>query len=150
MRVVIQRVRSAAVEVAGEVKGEIGRGLLLFLGIATGDTREDVDWLAAKISKLRIFNDVSGSMNKSLREVGGGCLVVSQFTLHASIKKGCRPSYSRAAPHERARAMYEAFIQVLSQGLGQPLQTGEFGADMQVQLVNDGPVTLIIDTKNKE
>ena len=150
MRAVIQRVSSASVTIGGAVKSAIGPGLLVLLGIGHEDTQEDLDWLVRKIAGLRIFNDEAGVMNRSVVEVGGEALVVSQFTLMASTKKGNRPSYIGAAGHEKAIPLYEAFCASLSAAIGRPVGTGEFGADMQVALVNDGPVTICIDTKNKE
>ncbi len=150
MRVVVQRVLSASVSIGGAVKSAIGPGLLVLLGVGHEDTQEDLDWLVKKVAGLRIFNDEAGVMNRSVVEVGGEALVVSQFTLMASTKKGNRPSYIGAAGHEKAVPMYEAFCEALSAAIGRPVGTGEFGADMQVSLVNDGPVTICIDTKNKE
>ena len=150
MRAVIQRVCSASVTVDGAVRGAIGPGLLVLLGVGHEDTQEDLDWLVKKIAGLRIFADDTGVMNRSVVEVGGEALVVSQFTLMASCKKGNRPSYIGAAPHQIAIPMYEAFCAGLSLAVGRPVRTGEFGADMKVALVNDGPVTICIDTKNKE
>lgn len=150
MRVVIQRVQHASVSINGQVKSSIGRGLLILLGIEEADTADDIDWLVRKISQLRIFDDEAGVMNRSVTDVGGEALVVSQFTLMASYKKGNRPSYIRAAGHATAIPLYETFCQRLSETLGQPVGTGEFGADMKVELLNDGPVTICMDTKNKE
>lgn len=150
MRVVVQRVSSASVSIGGAVKSAIGPGLLVLLGVGHEDTQEDLDWLVKKVAGLRIFDDEAGVMNRSVVEVGGEALVVSQFTLMASTKKGNRPSYIGAAGHEKAVPMYEAFCEALSAAIGRPVGTGEFGADMQVSLVNDGPVTICIDTKNKE
>lgn len=150
MRVVVQRVSSASVSIGGAVKSSIGPGLLVLLGVGHEDTQEDLDWLVKKVAGLRIFNDEAGVMNRSVVEVGGEALVVSQFTLMASTKKGNRPSYIGAAGHEKAVPMYEAFCEALSAAIGRPVGTGEFGADMQVSLINDGPVTICIDTKNKE
>lgn len=150
MRAVIQRVSSASVTIDGVVKSSIGPGLLVLLGIGHEDGPEDLDWLVRKIAGLRIFNDDAGVMNRSVVEVGGAALVVSQFTLMASTKKGNRPSYIGAAGHEKAIPLYEQFCTALSAALGRPVGTGEFGADMKVALVNDGPVTICIDTKNKE
>ena len=150
MRVVVQRVSSASVSIGGVVKSAIGPGLLVLLGVGHEDTQEDLDWLVKKVAGLRIFNDEAGVMNRSVVEVGGEALVVSQFTLMASTKKGNRPSYIGAAGHEKAVPMYEAFCEALSAAIGRPVGTGEFGADMQVSLINDGPVTICIDTKNKE
>lgn len=150
MRTVIQRVQHASVTIDGEVHGQIGQGLLILLGVTEGDTEEDSLWLARKIAQLRIFDDAQGVMNLSVKDVQGEALVVSQFTLYASTKKGNRPSWIHAAGHELAVPMYEDFCRKLSSELGKPVQTGVFGANMQVQLLNDGPVTIIIDTKNKE
>ena len=150
MRAVIQRVSSASVTIDGQVKSSIGKGLLILLGVGYEDGQEDIDWLVKKISGLRIFDDEDGVMNRSVVDVGGEALVVSQFTLMASTKKGNRPSYIHAAGHEIAVPLYESFCVALSEGVGKPVGTGEFGADMKVSLVNDGPVTICIDTKNKE
>ncbi len=150
MRVVIQRVSEAVVRVDGEVVGEIGQGLMVLLGIETADTEEDVDWLLNKTLNLRIFNDDKGVMNTSLLDVNGGLLVVSQFTLMAATKKGNRPSYIRAAKHAQAIPLYERFCTKAQQFLGQAVQKGVFGADMKVALINDGPVTIQIDSKNRE
>ncbi len=148
MRAVIQRVSSASVTIDGAVKSSIGQGLLVLLGIGHEDGQEDIAWLVKKISGLRIFDDDSGVMNRSVMDVGGEVLVVSQFTLMASTKKGNRPSYIGAAGHELAIPLYEQFCAALSSAVGRPVGTGEFGADMNVALVNDGPVTICIDTKN--
>ena len=150
MRAVIQRVKQASATVNAEIHAEIQKGLLVFLGIEHLDTHEDVEWLAAKLSKLRIFNDEKGVMNLSVEEIRGECLVVSQFTLHASTKKGNRPSYIKSAPPEIAIPLYEQFIKTLEGKLTTSVKTGVFGADMEISLLNDGPVTIIIDTKNKE
>ena len=150
MRAVVQRVASASVTIANQTKSSIQAGLLLLLGVEDADTAEDIEWLSGKIVRLRVFPDDQGVMNRSVQEVGGDVLVVSQFTLHASTKKGNRPSYIRAARTEVAVPLYEAFIRKLAEDLGKPVQTGEFGADMQVALVNDGPVTILFDTKVKE
>ena len=150
MRVVIQRVSRASVSMAEKPTQSIGQGLLVLLGIEDADNETDIAWLVNKISALRIFDDDQGVMNRSVLDVGGEVLVVSQFTLHASTKKGNRPSYIRAARPPVAVPLYEAFVQAMQQALGKPVKTGEFGAYMQVELVNDGPVTIIIDTKNKE
>ena len=150
MRAVIQRVRHASVSIGGQVKSAIGPGFLILLGIEAADTREDADWLCRKIAALRVFDDADGVMNRSLTDVGGEALVVSQFTLMASYKKGNRPSYIRAAGHDIAIPLYDYFTQTLSGLLLQSVGTGEFGADMQVELLNDGPVTICMDTKNKE
>jgi D-tyrosyl-tRNA(Tyr) deacylase len=150
MRAVIQRVSEAAVVIANETKGRIGPGLLVLLAVEEADTAEDIDWLSGKVVRLRIFNDEHGLMNRSVQDVGGEILVVSQFTLCASTRKGNRPSYSQAAPPAVAIPLYESFVRKLAQDLGKPVRTGEFGADMKVQLVNDGPVTILIDTRLKE
>jgi D-tyrosyl-tRNA(Tyr) deacylase len=150
MRAVIQRVSSASVTIDGTVKSAIGPGLLILLGVGHEDGQEDLDWLVKKIAGLRIFNDEEGVMNRSVVDIDGEALVVSQFTLMASTKKGNRPSYIGAAGHDKAIPMYEAFCAALSTAIGKPVGTGEFGADMKVALVNDGPVTICIDTKNKE
>jgi len=149
MRVVIQRVSSASVTVCGVQKSAIGPGLLILLGIGPEDGPEDIDWLVRKVAGLRIFNDEAGVMNRSVVETGGEALVVSQFTLMASTKKGNRPSYIGAAGHGIAIPLYEAFCAALSGAIGKPVGTGEFGADMQVALVNDGPVTICIDSRNR-
>lgn len=150
MRVVIQRVLSAAVTIDEVCKSKIDKGLLILLGIEDTDTDEDISWLCGKIIRLRIFNDADGIMNLSVADIAGDILVVSQFTLHASTKKGNRPSYIKAAKSEIAIPQYAKFIQQLSSELKKPVATGEFGADMQISLINDGPVTIIIDTRNKE
>lgn len=150
MRTVIQRVKKASVTVNGTTVSSIGQGLLLLLGIEAADTEEDIQWLCRKVLGLRIFDDEEGVMNRSIMDVGGDIIVVSQFTLHASYKKGNRPSWIRAAGHEHAVPMYERFVSVLGEGLGKPVETGVFGAEMQVELINDGPVTICMDTKNKE
>jgi D-aminoacyl-tRNA deacylase len=150
MRVVIQRVMQATVTINGEIKSSIGNGLLIFLGIEEVDTSEDIEWLCGKISKLRIFKDENGIMNLSVSEIGGNILLISQFTLHASTKKGNRPSYIKAAKPEVAIPLYKKFISQLEKELNKKIFTGEFGADMKVALINDGPVTIIIDSKNKE
>ena len=150
MRAVIQRVSSASVTIDGAVKSAIGPGLMILLGIGHGDGQEDIDWLVKKTAGLRIFDDEAGVMNRSVVDVGGDVLVVSQFTLMASTRKGNRPSYIGAAGHELAIPLYELFCAALSAAIGRPVGTGEFGADMKVSLVNDGPVTICIDTKNKE
>ncbi len=149
MIAVIQRVTSASVEIEAEIKARIQHGLLVLVGIEDADTQEDIDWLAAKIVNLRIFNDESGVMNVSVKDSNGEIILVSQFTLQASTKKGNRPSYIKAAKPDVAIPLYEKFIQSVTLQVGKPVQTGEFGADMKVSLVNDGPVTIIIDTKNK-
>src|SRR4030095_1330344 len=150
MRAVIQRVSQASVTIAGAVKASIQHGLVVLLGIEEADTAEDIEWLSGKIVRLRLFDDEQGVMNRSVHEVQGGILLISQFTIFASTRKGNRPSYSRAARPEVAVPLYEAFIGRLGHDLGQPVQTGDFGADMKVSLTNDGPVTIIIDTKLKE
>lgn len=150
MRILIQRVSQAEVKIAGSAKANIGPGLLILLGIEPSDTAADIEWLTGKIIRLRIFNDEQGLMNRSVQDVQGDILVVSQFTLFASTRKGNRPSYSRSAPPEIAIPLYERFITSLQAGLGRPVQTGEFGADMKVGLINDGPVTLMIDSRAKE
>lgn len=150
MRAVIQRVNSAAVRIDQQVSGSINQGLLVLLGIEDADTEEDITWLSGKIVNLRIFNDDQGVMNLSLKEINGSILLVSQFTLHASTRKGNRPSYIRASKPPVAIPLYEKMIDQLERDFGQKIQTGVFGADMQVELVNDGPVTIIIDTKLKE
>jgi len=150
MRVVIQRVSEASVRIGEQVTGKIDGGLLILLGIEESDGREDVEWLVKKILQLRIFSDNQGIMNLSVQDVAGGLLVVSQFTLHASTKKGNRPSYIRAARPETAVPLYELFIEQLAAGSGTSVQTGKFGAMMQVSLINDGPVTILIDSKDRE
>ena len=147
---VIQRVKEASVSIDGQIAGSIQMGLMVLLGIETADTMEDLDWLSNKIVQMRIFDDAAGVMNLSVKEVGGNILLVSQFTLHASTKKGNRPSYIAAAKHDISIPLYEAMIKKLSADMGAPIQTGVFGADMQVALVNNGPVTIIVDSKNKE
>ena len=150
MRVIIQRVSEASVTINGHIKSKIGIGLLILVGIETEDTMEDVKWLSKKIAELRIFPDQEGIMNLSIQDVGGDIILVSQFTLHASTKKGNRPSYIKAAAPKIAIPLYEKMIQQLSDELSKPIQSGEFGADMKVALVNDGPATIIIDSKNRE
>ncbi len=150
MRVVIQRVSYASVTIGKELKSSIDNGLMILLGIEESDTQEDIDWLCRKITALRIFDDENGIMNKSVIDINGDILVVSQFTLMASTKKGNRPSYIRAAKPEISIPLYEKFCEDLSKLLGKPVGTGEFGAEMKVKLLNDGPVTICIDTKNKE
>ena len=150
MRAVIQRVSSASVTIDGSVKSSIGPGLLILLGIGNEDGPEDIEWLVTKIAGLRIFDDDAGVMNRSVIDIAGEALVVSQFTLMASTKKGNRPSYIGAAGHQLAIPLYEQFCAALSSSLGRPVGTGEFGADMKVALLNDGPVTICIDTKNRE
>jgi len=149
MIAVIQRVSSASVKIEGEIKSQIQNGLLVLVGIEDADTQEDIDWLATKIVNLRIFNDEAGVMNVSVKDTNGDIILVSQFTLQASTKKGNRPSYLKAAKPDIAIPLYEKFIQSVTAQLGKSVQTGEFGADMKVSLVNDGPVTIIIDTKNR-
>jgi len=150
MRTVIQRVSEAAVSIEGKVHASIGPGLLVLVAVEEADVPEDIEWLAGKIVRLRVFNDDTGVMNKSVEEAGGEILAISQFTLFASTKKGNRPSYIGAAPPEIAVPLYEQFIGRVTSELGRDLKTGVFGADMKVQLVNDGPVTIIIDSKNRE
>lgn len=150
MRVVIQRVSSARVTVAGRVVGQIGRGLLVLVGIEAADTATDGEWLAQKIIRLRIFGEPDGQMHLSVADISGGILLVSQFTLHASTQKGTRPSFSAAARPEQAEPLYDQFAAQLAAALCRPVQTGEFGAMMDVALVNDGPVTLIIDSKSRD
>ncbi len=150
MRAVIQRVTEASVKVDGSIVGEIQAGLLILLGIEDSDTLEDIDWLCGKVVNLRIFNDEQNVMNLSVLDSGGDILLISQFTLHASTKKGNRPSYLKAAKPEIANPIYELMINRLEYALGKPVASGKFGADMKVALLNDGPVTIIIDTKNKE
>lgn len=150
MRTVIQRVSRASVRINGEIHASIAAGLLVLVGCENADTQDDIDWLSRKIVGLRIFDDENGVMNRSVRDIGGELLVVSQFTLWASTKKGNRPSYLRAGSHEITIPLYERFCETLAATLGKPVSTGVFGADMQVELLNDGPVTICIDTKNKE
>ncbi len=150
MRTVIQRVTQASVTIGGQVKSSIGTGLLILLGIGKNDTEEDINWLVKKIIGLRIFDDEMGVMNRSIMDVNGEILVVSQFTLMASYKKGNRPSWINAAPHEISIPLYNHFCDALSKAMDKPIGTGEFGADMKVELLNDGPVTICMDTKNKE
>jgi D-tyrosyl-tRNA(Tyr) deacylase len=150
MRVVLQRVKRAFVTVNKDVIGQISEGVLILLGIETADTQEDIDWLCGKIARMRIFNDSEGLMNRSLEESGGEALVVSQFTLHASTIKGNRPSYIKAARPEQAEPMYEQFKSKLAETIGKPIESGVFGAMMDVELVNDGPVTILIDSKDRE
>ena len=150
MKLVIQRVNEASVSIDGQVSGAIQKGLMVLLGIETADTMEDVNWLSNKIVQMRIFDDAEGIMNLSVKEVGGNILLVSQFTLHASTKKGNRPSYIAAAKHDISIPLYEAMIKKLTVDMGAPIQTGVFGADMKVALINNGPVTIIVDSKNKE
>ena len=150
MRLLIQRVKHASVAIGGDVRSRIGAGLLVLLGVGCDDTDEDIEYLAGKLVRLRIFDDEAGVMNLDVRQTAGELLVVSQFTLHASTRKGNRPSYVRAAGPEAAVPLYERFVAVTGKLLGRPVQTGVFGADMQVELVNDGPVTIWIDSKRKE
>jgi|SRR5690606_25617296 len=150
MRVVIQRVTKASVTINGSIYGAITKGLLVFAGIETADNEEDINWLSNKIINLRIFDDDEGVMNLSLKDIEGNILLISQFTLHASTKKGNRPGYSKAAGPNEAIPVYKSFINKLSEELGKEIATGEFGADMKVELLNDGPVTILIDSKNKE
>jgi len=150
MRVVIQRVAQAAVTIDNKIRAAIGKGLLVLVGIEDADGAEDIEWLSAKIANLRIFDDTEGVMNCSVRETGGELLLISQFTLHAATKKGNRPSYIRASKPEKAVPLYEKLITRLETDLGKPIGTGIFGADMKVSLCNDGPVTIIIDSKNRE
>jgi D-tyrosyl-tRNA(Tyr) deacylase len=150
MRVIVQRVSEASVTIDGQVKAEIGQGLLVLLGIEASDEKEDRDWLIRKIINMRIFNDEEGVMNLSMTDINGDLIVVSQFTLHASTKKGNRPSYMKAAPPAEAEEHYELFKTEMTEAIGKPIQSGEFGADMKVRLINDGPVTIIMDSKNKE
>ncbi len=150
MRVVIQRVTHAAVTIDGVLKSRIGPGLLILLGIEQEDGLEDIDWLCKKIAAMRIFSDEAGLMNKSLQDIAGELLVVSQFTLHASTKKGNRPSFIKAARPETAIPLYEQFVQMLAAESGRPVSTGTFGADMKVELLNDGPVTIIVDSRDRQ
>jgi len=150
MRVVIQRVAHAAVTIDGIVKSRIGPGLLILLGIEQEDGLEDIDWLCKKIAAMRIFSDEAGLMNKSVQDIAGELLVVSQFTLHASTKKGNRPSFIKAARPETAIPLYEQFVQMLAAESGRPVSTGTFGADMKVELLNDGPVTIIVDSRDRQ
>ncbi|HEY1790947.1 MAG TPA: D-aminoacyl-tRNA deacylase [Verrucomicrobiae bacterium] len=150
MRAVIQRVSRASVTIENAVRGMIECGLLVLVAVEEADTSEDIEWLSGKVVRLRIFPDEQGLMNRSVQETGGNILLISQFTLYASTRKGNRPSYSRSAPPQTAMPLYEALVQRLNADLGKPVQTGEFGADMKVELINDGPVTIIIDSKLKE
>lgn len=150
MRIVIQRVTKASVTIDGNLKSSIGSGMLILLGIEEADTQEDIQWLSSKICNLRIFNDAEGVMNVSVKDSGGDVLLISQFTLHASTKKGNRPSYIKAAKPDIAIPLYANMILQLQDDLGKKIQTGEFGADMKVELLNDGPVTILIDSKNRE
>ena len=150
MRIVIQRVSHASVTINGEVKSNIENGFLILLGIGEDDSTDDIDWLVKKVVNLRVFNDENGAMNRSILDTGGDIIVVSQFTLMASYKKGNRPSWIHAAKHEISIPLYNEFVSHLTTALGKPVGTGEFGADMKVELLNDGPVTICMDTKNKE
>ncbi len=150
MRTVIQRVSNASVTINGTRKSSIGKGFLILLGVCAEDTEEDVAWLVKKTANLRVFDDENGVMNRSILDCGGDILVVSQFTLMASYKKGNRPSWIKAAPHSISVPLYELFCRQMSAAIGKPVATGEFGADMKVELLNDGPVTICMDTKNKE
>ena len=150
MRAVIQRVSKASVTIDGTVKGAVNQGFLVLLGICEEDGMDDVEWLVKKVAGLRVFDDENHVMNCSIMDVGGDVLVISQFTLYASYTKGNRPSWFRAGSHEHSIPLYEAFCQKLGEALGKPVATGEFGADMKVELLNDGPVTICMDTKNKE
>jgi len=150
MRAVIQRVTRASVTIKGKINGQIENGLLVFMGIEDADTDEDIEWLSSKIVNLRIFNDEKGVMNISVKDIAGNILLISQFTLHASTKKGNRPSYIKASKPDIAMPIYEKMIEQLSIDLGKQIQTGIFGADMKIELLNDGPVTIVIDTRNKE
>lgn len=150
MRIVIQRVSHASVTIEGKVKSKIGKGFLILLGIGEDDTEEDINWLVKKVVNLRVFDDENGVMNRSILDTGGDIIVVSQFTLMASYKKGNRPSWIRAAKHEISIPLYNEFVRHLSEALGKEVGTGEFGADMKVEILNDGPVTICMDTKNKE
>ncbi|RYZ52541.1 MAG: D-tyrosyl-tRNA(Tyr) deacylase [Sphingobacteriales bacterium] len=150
MRLVIQRVSTASVTIGGQMKASIGAGFMVLLGVEGDDTQEDADWLCRKLAQLRVFGDENGLMNRDLKDIDGEVLVVSQFTLHASYRKGNRPSFIRAARPEQAIPLYEYFVQQLSLALGKAVATGEFGADMKIALVNDGPVTITMDSKNPE
>ncbi|AZJ33563.1 MULTISPECIES: D-aminoacyl-tRNA deacylase [Tenacibaculum] len=150
MKIVIQRVSKASVTIEGERVAKIQQGLLILLGIVTEDTPDDIKWLSNKITNLRIFNDEEGVMNKSIKDINGDAIIVSQFTLHASTKKGNRPSYIKAAKPDVAIPLYEKFVQQIEVDLGKKVQTGQFGADMKVELLNDGPITIIIDSKDKK
>lgn len=150
MRLLIQRVERAQVSISGQVRSAIGKGLMVLVGIEQADTEEDIAWLTGKLLRLRIFDDQAGVMNLDIQQIEGQIMIVSQFTLHASTKKGNRPSYIRAAAEAVSRPMYEKFVASVEQALGKKVATGEFGADMQVELVNDGPVTIWIDSRNKE
>lgn len=150
MRTLIQRVQHASVTIDGQLKSKIGKGLLVLVGIEDRDTQEDIEWLCKKIANLRIFDDENGVMNRSVIESGGEVMVVSQFTLHASTKKGNRPSYIKASKPDFAIPMYQTFCDEMGLQIGKPVATGEFGADMKIELLNDGPVTILIDSQNKE
>lgn len=150
MRLLIQRVSSASVTIGAEIRSQIGKGLLILVGIGHDDTSEDIEWLVSKVAALRIFDDPQGVMNLDIRQIDGQALVVSQFTLHASTRKGNRPSYIKSAGEAVARPLYEEFVCTLEKALGKSVGTGEFGAEMQVALINDGPVTIWIDSKNRE
>lgn len=150
MRIVIQRVSEASVTIGGVVKSEMGWGLLLLIGIEDADTKDDIDWLCKKVVGLRIFDDEDGVMNRSVQAIGGDIIVVSQFTLHASTKKGNRPSYIKASKPDVAIPMYEQFCETLEKHFGKAVQTGEFGEDMKVRMLNDGPVTIMMDSKHRE
>ena len=150
MRAVVQRVSEASVTIDQEVRGRIGWGLLVLLGIEDRDNKDDIEWLCGKLARLRVFGDDEGRMNRSVREIDGGVLVISQFTLHASTKKGNRPSFIAAAEPELAIPLYETFLARMEEELGRSVESGEFGADMKVALINDGPVTIIIDSKHRE
>ncbi|MFT6689281.1 MAG: D-tyrosyl-tRNA(Tyr) deacylase [Saprospiraceae bacterium] len=150
MKIVLQRVSSASVTIEKKTVADIQKGLLILIGIEDADTQEDIDWLVAKITKIRIFEDENQVMNLSVKDIGGEIITVSQFTLHANTKKGNRPSYIKAAKPDIAIPLYESFVQQLEKELGKKIQTGVFGADMKVSLLNDGPVTIIIDSKNRE
>ena len=150
MRVVIQRVSNASVRIHGDLKAAINQGLLVLVAVEAADTSEDIQWLSGKIVRLRVFDDEKGVMNRSVQETGGDILVISQFTLFASTRKGNRPAYARSASPELAIPRYEEFVASLARDIGRPVQTGEFGADMQVDLTNDGPVTIVIDSKARE
>jgi D-tyrosyl-tRNA(Tyr) deacylase len=149
MRIILQRVQEASVTIEGKINAKIGQGLLLLIGIEQEDQQEDIDWLCKKVLDLRIFSDDEGKMNRSIRDVEGDIIVVSQFTLHANIKKGTRPSFIKAARPELAIPLYENFVQTVENSLGKKVGTGKFGADMKVALINDGPVTIIMDSKNR-
>ncbi len=150
MKAVIQRVSAAAVEIGGKVKGEIGAGLVVLAGFGIDDTEDDLEWVARKLPSLRVFDDGEGAMNRSLLDIGGDILLISQFTLFGNVKKGTRPSYNKAAPPEVARPLYETMIARVERELGKPVATGEFGAEMRITLSNEGPVTILIDSKNRK